>query len=517
MYKWLCRIGFLFSVFLCLQVGEVTAQPQSPSEFLGYELGSRWTPHHKVMDYIRHIAEESPLVEARKYGESNEGRSLMLIYISAESNMDRLEQIQVNNLKRTSLIEGEPSAEKTAIVWLSYNVHGNEPSSSEAAMKTLYELVRPNNAKTKRWLENVVVIIDPMLNPDGRDRYVSWYKQTAGADPNVHPAAREHHEPWPGGRTNHYYFDLNRDWAWLIQKESRARLAEYQRWMPHIHVDFHEQYYKNPYYFAPGAEPYHNAITDWQRDFQHTIGENNAEYFDEHNWLYFTGEVFDLFYPSYGDTYPIFNGAIGMTYEQGGHSRAGLGILKVEGDTLRLNDRVMHHVTTGFSTVEVSSRKADKIVDEFEAYYDQAAQDPSGKYKTYVFKADNDPDKLQAFFSLLDRHRIEYGKARKSRTFSGYNYQKGRTERVEVNEGDYLVSAYQPKSVLARVLLEPRPELSDSLTYDITAWAQHYAFGLDGYALTQRLNAEPASFTKQSVDNAVVGRPYAYLAEWQSL
>src|SRR5699024_1659025 len=190
MYKWLCRIGFLFSVFLCLQVGEVTAQPQSPSEFLGYELGSRWTPHHKVMDYIRHIAEESPLVEARKYGESNEGRSLMLIYISAESNMDRLEQIQVNNLKRTSLIEGEPSAEKTAIVWLSYNVHGNEPSSSEAAMKTLYELVRRNTAKTNRWQENVVVINHQMHNPNRQDRNVSWYNQTARDDTNVHPAAR---------------------------------------------------------------------------------------------------------------------------------------------------------------------------------------------------------------------------------------------------------------------------------------------------------------------------------------
>src|SRR5699024_5491481 len=154
MYKWLCRIGFLLSVFLYLQVGKVAAQPQSPSQFLGYELGSRWTPHHKVVDYIRHIAEESPLVKARKYGESNEGRSLMLTYISAESNMDRLEQIRVNNLKRTGLIEGEPSAGKTGIVWLSYNVHGNEPSSSEAAMKTLYELVRPNNTKTKGWLEN---------------------------------------------------------------------------------------------------------------------------------------------------------------------------------------------------------------------------------------------------------------------------------------------------------------------------------------------------------------------------
>lgn len=260
-------VGLLLLVF----TADVKAQLQSPSQFLGYELGSEWTPHHKVMDYVQHVADQSSLVQAEKYGETNEGRSLMLAYISTEENMNRLEEIRTNNLKRTALLKGEPKGDKTAIVWLSYNVHGNETSSSEAAMKTLYELARPGNEKTKGWLQDVVVIIDPMLNPDGRDRYVHWYKETVGDDPNVHKEAREHHEPWPGGRTNHYYFDLNRDWAWLTQKESRLRVEEFQKWMPQIHVDFHEQNYKNPYYFAPAAEPFHNAITDWQRSFQHTM------------------------------------------------------------------------------------------------------------------------------------------------------------------------------------------------------------------------------------------------------
>ena len=218
------RIAHVLSIILLLFVfADASAQSnvQSPSEFLGYELGSQWTPHHKVMDYFWHVAEQSDMVEAKKYGESYEGRELMLSYISSTENMGQLEQIRTNNLKRTGLLEGQPSADSTAIVWLSYNVHGNETSSSEAAMKTIFELVRPGNQQTKSWLQNTVVIMDPMLNPDGRDRYVNWYREMVGDDPNVNIDAREHHEPWPGGRTNHYYFDLNRDWAWLTQQESR--------------------------------------------------------------------------------------------------------------------------------------------------------------------------------------------------------------------------------------------------------------------------------------------------------
>ncbi len=490
---------------------------QSPSEFLGYELGSQWTPHYKVMDYFWHVAESSSMVEAKKYGESYEGRQLMLAFVSDTANMGHLEEIRTSNLKRTGLLEGNPSADTTAIVWLSYNVHGNETSSSEAAMKTIYELVHPGNEETKSWLKNTVVVMDPMLNPDGRERYVNWFRQTVGEEFNAHVEAREHHEPWPGGRTNHYYFDLNRDWAWLTQKESRQRVAEYQRWMPHIHVDFHEQDYNLPYYFAPAAKPFHNAITDWQSDFQYTIGENNAKYFDENSWLYFTREVFDLFYPSYGDTYPTFNGAIGMTYEQAGHSMAGLAIIQAEGDTLTLDDRLTHHFTTGLSTIEVSSLNADKLVSEFSDYYQTSQHNPRGEYKTFVIKADNNPDKLQALFRLLEKHRIDYGKATRQQTLDGFNYRTGETERIRVTEDDYLVSVHQPKGVMARILFEPRPELADSVTYDITAWEQHYAFGIEGYALQRQLEVKEAAYSKETPDTSFGENPYAYLARWEEL
>lgn len=509
----------LLLLFFGLQSAPLQAQSQlqSPSDFLDYELGSQWTPHYKVLNYFRHVAEQSPMVKAEQYGSTNEGRELMLAYVSNEQNMSQLEEIRTNNLKRTGLAEGESGDDSKAIVWLSYNVHGNEASSSEAAMKTIYELVRPDNSETKEWLRNTVVIMDPMLNPDGRDRYVHWYKETVGDTFNAGGEAREHHEPWPGGRTNHYYFDLNRDWAWLTQKESRHRVEEYQKWMPHIHVDFHEQSYTSPYYFAPAAEPFHKAITEWQRNFQYTIGENHAEYFNDNNWLYFTREVFDLFYPSYGDTYPIFNGSIGMTYEQAGGGYAGLGIEKQNGDTLSLGNRLAHHYTTGLSTVEISSQHADQLVEEFAAYYENAQNEPESQYKTFVIKQDNNPDKLKALFDLLDQHNIEYGQATTSRNIAGYNYQSGETERLRISEDDYLVSVYQPKSVLARVLFEPRPELEDSVTYDITAWEQHYAYGLDGYALTQKLDVETASALQKEVDNSTTGAPYAYLARWSDM
>ena len=516
--KLLSRITASLLLFVALSVSaQAQNDIQSPTEFLGYELGSQWTPHHKVMDYFWHIAENSAMVKAEKYGESYEGRELMLAYVTDEKNVRRLEEIRTNNLKRTGLLEGEPTADTTAIVWLSYNVHGNETSSSEAAMKTIYELVRPDNSKTKSWLQNTVVIMDPMLNPDGRERYVNWFRQTVGEELNAQVEAREHHEPWPGGRTNHYYFDLNRDWAWLTQKESRQRVTKYQKWMPHIHVDFHEQDYNSPYYFAPAAKPFHNAITDWQTEFQYTIGENNAKYFDKNSWLYFTREVFDLFYPSYGDTYPTFNGAIGMTYEQAGHSMAGLGIIQVEGDTLTLNDRLTHHFTTGLSTIEISSQNADKLVSEFSDYYQTAQNNPRGEYRTFVIKAGNNPDKLQALFGLLDKHRVDYGKATRQQTVDGYNYRTGNTERVRVTEDDYLVSVSQPKGVMARILFEPRPELADSVTYDITAWEQHYAFGLEGYALKQQLEVENIDYFKAEIDTSFGESPYAYLVRWQDL
>lgn len=283
--------------FLLLSFSVFSQTIKSPEAFLGYELGSRFTRHHKVAEYFTYVSETLPNVILEKYGETNEFRPLLVAYISSQENIDNLESIRKSNLGQTGLVAPNGKNDK-AIVWLSYNVHGNEASSTEASMNTLYKLV----TEKQDWLKNTVVIMDPCINPDGRDRYVNWYNQVKSTPYNTIQIGKEHVEPWPGGRPNHYLFDLNRDWAWATQKETQQRLKIYNKWMPHIHVDFHEQGINNPYYFAPAAEPFHEIITPWQRDFQSQIGRNHARYFDQNSWLYFTKESFDLLYPSYGDT-----------------------------------------------------------------------------------------------------------------------------------------------------------------------------------------------------------------------
>ena len=198
----------------------VFAQLQSPADFLGYELGEQWTPHHKVLAYFNHVADNSDMVKVHKYGNTYQGRELIIAAVSSETNQERMQEIRTNNLKRVGFLDGEPTEDKTPIVWLSYNVHGNETSSSETAMNTLYTLITEKTA----WLDDVMVIMDPMVNPDGRDRYVYWNKSATGKQFDPTPESREHSEPWPGGRTNHYYFDLNRDWAWQTQVESQKEL-----------------------------------------------------------------------------------------------------------------------------------------------------------------------------------------------------------------------------------------------------------------------------------------------------
>lgn len=290
---------------------------QDPSSYLGYELGSKFSRHADVVGYFEHVAESSDRVQIEHYGKTNEGRPLMVAFVSSPENMTRLDEIRNDNLRLAGLEDGKLKGDPPTIVWLSYNVHGNESNSTEASMSTLFALVNPG-AESSAWLENTVVVLDPAINPDGRDRYANWYNMMVGMEMNVSKDAVEHAEPWPGGRTNHYYFDLNRDWSWQTQVETRQRMQLYKKWMPHVHVDFHEQGINSPYYFAPAAEPVHENVTAWQRELEEIIGRNNARHFDREGWLYFTKQSFDILYPGYGDSYPMFNGAVGMTYEQAG-------------------------------------------------------------------------------------------------------------------------------------------------------------------------------------------------------
>lgn len=493
-------------------------QTKSPAEFLGYELGDRFTPHHRIVAYYEHVAATRSTVSLQYYGKTNELRPLLVAVVTSERNHAQLDEIRKNNLRLTGLLEGTPDRNLArAVTWLSYGIHGNESSSAEAAMQTLYKLSDPGNAQAQQWLEKSVVIMDPLLNPDGRDRYANWYNQMLGrfADPRVE--TREHNEPWPGGRPNHYLFDLNRDWAWQTQVESAYRAKIYQSWMPHIHADFHEMGYDNPYYFAPAAEPFHEDITNWQREFQFEIGKNHTRYFDAEGWLYYTRERFDLFYPSYGDTWPTFNGAIGMTYEQAGHGRAGTAVITSEGDTLTLAQRVLQQHTVGMSTVEVTANNADRVIAEFQNYFNRAQSNPPGEFKTYIIRGDNHPDKLRDFVTYLDAQDIRFGAAPVTRRVDALNYKTGEIERISLNEKDIVISAYQPKSVMVKVLLEPKTTIIDSVTYDITAWSLPYAYGLKAYATTSRINPATTGFnTDFPVEFTGQEKPYAYINRWQS-
>jgi hypothetical protein len=469
---------------------------QSPSEYFGYELGTYFTRHHQVVDYFKQLEKNAPSsIKVEKYGATNEKRDLIVAYISTPENLKNLEQLKQNH--------NNLSNESVAFVWLSYNVHGNESAGTEAAMQTAFELI----TQRQDWLKSTVVILDPCINPDGRDRYVNWFNQQHNKVLNSDRLTNEHNEPWPSGRPNHYLFDLNRDWAWLTQVESKQRIALYNQWLPHVHVDFHEQGMNNPYYFAPAAEPYHEVITNFQRTFQTEIGKNNAKYFDKNGWLYFTKEIFDLLYPSYGDTYPTYSGAVGMTYEQGGSGRGGIGVMNSEGKLITLKDRLLHHHTAGLSTVEHSATNASKLIQEFQNF----SKNKNYRYKSYVVGGNQ--GNLNALKKLLDAHKINYNYGNGA-TVTGFDYATNKTGSLKATAEHIVISTNQLKGTLVNVLFEPKTALSDSLTYDITAWSLPYAYGLEAIASEKTIAGIAQNTT--AIKNSVTADAYAYLANWNS-
>ncbi|MEK6254986.1 MAG: M14 family zinc carboxypeptidase, partial [Gemmatimonadales bacterium] len=318
------RSGCRLALIVLLTTG-TSAWGQSvpdPSETLGYDLGARFTDAAEAVRYVESLASASSRVSLVQYGLTLEGRPLTLVVIASDTNSRRIENILQANARLTdpdlSVVDASAIARANpAIAWFTYGVHGDESASTEAALWTAYDLaVEAEGAEGI--LDSLVVVIDPMANPDGRDRYVQWYRGTRGVRPNPEAASREHNPPWPGGRYNHYLFDLNRDWTWATQGETRARLEAWQRWNPQVHVDFHEMGYSSSYFFFPAAEPINPIYPDYTVRWAEYFGRANAAEFDRRRWLYYTGETFDMFYPGFGDSWPSLVGAIGMTYEQAG-------------------------------------------------------------------------------------------------------------------------------------------------------------------------------------------------------
>jgi hypothetical protein len=508
---------FLAVLLSALMIQALQSQTiKSPDEFLGYKLGTQFTYHHQAVGYFKYISEISPLAEYREYGTSYEGRQLGVCFVSTGENLAKLEEYRKNNLIKTGLLKGDFTGKQIPFVWLSYNVHGNEAVGMEAAMKTLYTLVSGSYTGVDDYLKNCIIIIDPCQNPDGHELYTNRYRSSMNSVINPDGNSYEHNQGWPGARSNHYMFDLNRDWTWQTQAETEQRLSLYIQFMPQIHADFHEMGPESTFYFAPGADPWHEIITPWQHEFHKLMGSGNAAIFNKKFRLYFTKENFDLFYPSYGDTWPLFNGAMGFTYEQGGGGASGLAYKQESGDTLTLTERIDGHFMASMATVKVSYENREKLLSEFNKYFEESVKNPSFKYKSVIIKGSNEKSNIKSMLQLFDRNQIAYNYAgNNGKKYKGFDYSSNKDGEVTIEKGDILVSAYQPESHFMQVLFEPDSRTTDSLSYDLTAWALPYVYNLKAYALTDKITPDTGKVAlRKSVNLPGNKETYAYVANF---
>jgi len=455
------------------------SQVKSPEEFLGYPMGSRFTYHHQIISYSRYLAENSNgLAQWITYGQTSEHRELGQLLISNLPKGLSINEIQANHLKA---IQGKNSDQSLPIIInLSFNVHGNEAAGSEAALKTMFQLVSSKNKSTY-----YVILIDPCLNPDGREAYVTQFnRRNFLAGGNADPNDQEHFEGNTSGRYNHFSFDLNRDWVWQMQKETQQRLKFYRSWMPMLHADFHEQSFQHTYYFPPAAKPYLNFLSPSTLELQASVSKSFSKLFDAKKWPYFTSEVYDLLYPGYGDTYPILNGALGMTLEQGG-IRGGLNAAKNNGDSISLSTRVEHHTSLALNLVEWSLANSEAIKSSFYGNHSKSRTNPTNRFKSY-FIPDSELYKANEFIELLEKNEIKYGYTQLAKPLSAYAYKENKLINLPVQSGLF-INARQTSSALIQALLDPSIVLEDSLTYDITAWNLFQLNGLKAFGLAEEI------------------------------
>ena len=502
-----------------LRLGPFEDGVPSPAKVLGYELGHRFTPQARMLDYLEILAGASRRVRLWEYGRTYEDRPLVLLAISSEGNLRRLEDLRQRQLVLANdggLSRAEIEelvASQPAVVWLAYGIHGNESSSTEAAMATAYALA----AATGDWqdlLNDVVVLIDPLVNPDGRERYVQGFVQRRGYRPDASRNALEHEEPWPGGRFNHYLMDLNRDWTWATQVETQARLAAYRRWEPQVYADFHEMGSESSYFFPPAAEPILPAIDPRTLSWLERFGRANGSAFDRQGWLYYKAQNFDLFYPGYGDSYPALRGAVGMTYEVGGGGLGGLVLRRKSGDSRTLSDRIGRHFTTGMTTVRVAAEQRQALLGDFAAVRRRAfAENP----RTFLWSSRSpEGDSLAA---LLRLHGIEVGAlARRARLKVAAG--GGEAEERDFSAGTYVVNSAQPLGGLAATLLDrdaempaefirtQRQRLERNLSpqfFDITSWSLPLAFGVETWTLAGTVPGATATSGPRQPDAGLRG------------
>jgi hypothetical protein len=495
-------LGFLVAAPLVAQHaysagGTYDAAVPTPKAVLGYEIGARFTPHHMIVRYVERLAAASRRMHVDTVAVTFEGRELLMVAVTSEANQGQRALIQAD-AARLADPRGATAADLQAvagrlrpIVWLGYTVHGGEASGTEAALALLYQLAAGTDAETKMILDSVVVLIDPVQNPDGHERHVQDVTRARGAAAvPVTPGAMVHQGSWPGPRTSHYYFDLNRDWFTLSHPETRGRVWAFTHWWPHVAVDLHEMGSNSTYFFAPPMEPVnknvHASILKWWEIY----AAANAAGFDRHGWSFFRREGYDEFYPGYGVSWPILTGAVGMTYEEA--SSAGGAIRRADGTVLTLHEAAWHHYTAAWATLVTTARRARERVRDYLLFRQTAVTDAErAAMRAIVIERDAD-GRADTLAQRLVTNGIEVRRlrdatdARDATTFGATA-----PAAVRLPAGAYVVDLAQPQGRLAKALLEPDAELDSSFIkqelehrrtaqpdrfYDVTAWALPYLF-----------------------------------------
>ena len=484
-------------------------QITTPKDFFGFQPGEKHIQHYQLVAYLKQLAGESDRISIEQYGETYENRPLYLLTISLPENLNNIDKIRKDHLKLASSLSKDLNLDKMpAVVWLGYSVHGNEASGANAVPLVAYHLVAAQGADINLLLQNVVVLIDPCINPDGFNRFTTWVNMYSGKILVGDPNHTEHREAWPGGRTNHYWFDLNRDWLLAQHPESQGRLKKYHEWLPNILNDHHEMGADGSFFFQPGVKSRtHPLIQQSTYKMNQKIAKYFSKRLDEIGSLYFSEERFDDFYFGKGSTYPDLHGCVGILFEQGssrGHkqeSRFGM---------LEFPFTVRNQFLTSLASVQAGmDLRLDLLTFQREFYKNIHHLTNEHKTKGYVFTDPFDRSKVDHFLELLKRHHIVVDRLKKDVQIDGLLFSK---------EKSFIINLDQPQHLLIRALFDKQTEFSDSLFYDISSWTLPLAFNINYAPLTSNpkslstdLPFQPDSPKPKTLSNS---NPYAYAFKW---
>ncbi|EDP70342.1 Secreted protein containing N-terminal Zinc-dependent carboxypeptidase related domain [Flavobacteriales bacterium ALC-1] len=475
----------------------------TPQSVIGHDVGEWHITHDKLAEYMKALASASDRITIEDRGKTFEDRPLLLLTITSPENHQNINAIQSAHIEATES-NSSNTENRPIVVYQGFSIHGNEPSGSNASLLAAYYLAAAEGSKIDDLLNNAVILFDPSFNPDGLQRFAYWANTNKNINLNPDPNDREYSEVWPGGRTNHYWFDMNRDWLPVQLPESRARIKSFHSWMPNILTDHHEMGTNSTFFFQPGIPSRTHPLTpQLNQDLTKGIANYHAKALDNIGSLYYSEESFDDFYYGKGSTFPDINGGIGILFEQGssrGH------IQESENGILTFPFSIRNQFTAALSTLEAANGMRKEILDYQHNFFKNARNEASKEgNKAIVFGDEKDAAKTYHLAEILNRHKIKFHDVKSDFSLNGKNYKKGYS---------YIVPKNQKNTRLINAMFEKRISFQDSLFYDISAWTFPLAFNLD-YTETTTVKAGEVVKDLQHLKGGVASKSeYAYLFEW---